>query len=438
MKVWMEILRPGIWNEHDYTPEILREVQSSYNPTVIEAPVVIGHPDPEGQEQPAMGWVLELEIRKQQNAQTEDEISLWAYVELNEKGESLIRERQFPKRSVGINPKTPYPGIYYLVHVALLGSSTPAVAKLTEVELKQGFTDFNGILVCAEQSKTITLVWESKEKEYWYRVKPPGRFRKDTFRSKNITAGIRAVMGKLLPQYVPEGGNADSMIIQALRFNKDKYDLAQAKAWVSKHKEALSKMSEEINLATPPDDMQELKAQIDELKASQEVMREQRDEEKTKREEAEKELHDRDLAQLEAKYKNALQTLIDEGNGVPAFIELGVHKVLVEMDAAEIVVETDNGPKSGSTIMLEVFKTMPKFLERREIGGANLSNENDNVEITNLDDSFERGMASHISEGTKVVGMDIKRLADELMSKDEKLTIQEATLKASRIRNGGK
>lgn len=66
---------------------------------------------------------------------------------------------------------------------------------------------------------------ESKEKEWWYRVRPPERFVR--FASKKLTDEIRAIIG-----FKKDGGSE----IQSLRFSRSRFKSAQeVRDYVKKH-----------------------------------------------------------------------------------------------------------------------------------------------------------------------------------------------------------
>lgn len=437
--VWMEIMRPGKWNEWDFPPDYLRDLVASYDPTVREAPLVVGHPAPFDEEKPAYGWVKKLELRPFGDNPDQDDISVWAFVEIGDEAEAMIKERKFPKRSAGISDETPFQGIPYLKHIALLGASNPAVSSLTEVELAEGFTAIDGILCLAQiNGKDKELVWESKEEEYWYRVRPPTKFRKDTFRSKTITSGVRSVMAKYKPEYVPEGHDADSMVIQALRFDKSKYDLARAKSWVNEHKGELSQMAEDKNLVDDAE-IKTLKAQVESLQTRQKDNDDKLLKEKERADTAENELRERELATLEVRYEIELKGLIEDGNGAPAYIELGVHKALVAMDAADVKVTLKSGEEKASEIILKALKAVPKFIEHKEVATHLSGNgkDKDGKTIELRDSGFDTAMQGYKDSGMSVEGMDVKALTDKLMIENKELGIYEATLEASKILASG-
>jgi hypothetical protein len=102
-----------------------------------------------------------------------------------------------------------------------------------------------------EEKKTLSLDFEDEfyeliidetENSWRYRVRPPGNFRQDTFRTVSISKkeGISAVMGKLKPDKVPKDKNPDSMVIQSVIFSKDKdWTKEKVTKWIQEHKDTL-------------------------------------------------------------------------------------------------------------------------------------------------------------------------------------------------------
>lgn len=87
------------------------------------------------------------------------------------------------------------------------------------------------------------MPWEETTSEIRHRIREPKLFDEDTFRRITIQKEppIYAIIGKLLD-------GDDSMVIQALRFPKEKFTLEDAKAWVASH--------ENIKEATDSTDIQ--------------------------------------------------------------------------------------------------------------------------------------------------------------------------------------
>ncbi len=71
-------------------------------------------------------------------------------------------------------------------------------------------------------------MWEETENEIRSRIQSPDLFDPDTFRRKEITDGVSLVLAKKKGQ--------TTMETQAIRFDKSKFTMAQAKEWYEKHK----------------------------------------------------------------------------------------------------------------------------------------------------------------------------------------------------------
>lgn len=105
-------------------------IAAAYDPTLHEAPVVVGHPK---QNLPAYGWVKSLSVRDGRLIAEADQIEPTF--------SELVREGRFKKRSAALyapNDKgNPTPGQYYLRHVGFLGAEPPAVKGLKAVEFSE-------------------------------------------------------------------------------------------------------------------------------------------------------------------------------------------------------------------------------------------------------------------------------------------------------------
>lgn len=60
------------------------------------------------------------------------------------------------------------------------------------------------------------------------RIKSPGLFEKESFRTKILTSGITAVMGRLKGK--------KTLTIQSYRFDSKKFTVTQDKKWLKEHK----------------------------------------------------------------------------------------------------------------------------------------------------------------------------------------------------------
>jgi adenine-specific DNA-methyltransferase len=95
----------------------------------------------------------------------------------------------------------------------------------------------------AAETMTSQAVWEETENEIRYRVRDPKQFEPDSFRRKTLEGvdGVSIIIGRLKKEFVPEGGNARSMVLQAYRFarktekNPDGWTMEKAKEWIKEH-----------------------------------------------------------------------------------------------------------------------------------------------------------------------------------------------------------
>ena len=120
--------------------------------------------------------------------------------------------------------------------------------------------DLDGEALYAE-AMHAEAIWEETASEIRYRVRPPEHFRPDTFRRKKLKGveGVSILIAKLKPEHVPEGKDAESMVIQAFRFarktdeNPDGWTMERAKKWIDEHEKEI-KADDEALFATGEDE----------------------------------------------------------------------------------------------------------------------------------------------------------------------------------------
>jgi hypothetical protein len=110
----------------------------AYDPTLHEAPLVIGHPKHDA---PAGGWVKSL-------AHVADGLEAVPHEVAPEFAE-LVASKRYKKISASFyhpdSPSNPVPGVYYLRHVGFLGAQPPAVKGMRPVDLadnEEGVVEF--------------------------------------------------------------------------------------------------------------------------------------------------------------------------------------------------------------------------------------------------------------------------------------------------------
>jgi len=125
-----EILKTGSFTnsqgkEVNFSQSDLEKIASSYDPTISEAPIVIGHPK---SNDPAYGWIDSLKVNGDKLIASASKI---VPEFLN-----AVKEGLFKKRSVSLNPDNS------LRHVGFLGAALPAVKGLADLQFEDA-TDEN-------------------------------------------------------------------------------------------------------------------------------------------------------------------------------------------------------------------------------------------------------------------------------------------------------
>lgn len=150
-KATLAVFAPGTHTAMDgrtitFTPEDCIDLANSYDPSVSEAPFVIGHPSLTA---PAYGWAERLEYR--------DGIVYAAPRQVNPAFAEAFNAGSYKKRSLSIyqpdSPSNPKPGHFYARHVGFLGAVPPGVKGLPDAQFAEASGD-NGPLEFA-------LPWEA-------------------------------------------------------------------------------------------------------------------------------------------------------------------------------------------------------------------------------------------------------------------------------------
>lgn len=151
-KATLAVFAPGTHTAMDgrtitFTPENCIDLANSYDPTLSEAPFVIGHPSLTA---PAYGWAEQLEYR--------DGIVYATPRQVNPAFAEAFNAGSYKKRSLSIylpdSPGNPKPGHFYARHVGFLGAVPPGVKGLPDAQFAEAGGD-NGPLEFA-------LPWEAE------------------------------------------------------------------------------------------------------------------------------------------------------------------------------------------------------------------------------------------------------------------------------------
>jgi hypothetical protein len=132
----LHIFKPGTHTAQcgttfNFTESDLAATVAAYNPTLHEAPLVIGHPQHDA---PAAGWVKSLSATAQGLIAEPQQIDA-TFAEQIAKGSYKKISASFYHPTA---PNNPVPGVYYLRHVGFLGAQPPAVKGLRPIELAEG------------------------------------------------------------------------------------------------------------------------------------------------------------------------------------------------------------------------------------------------------------------------------------------------------------
>lgn len=132
----LHIFKPGTHTAqcgttYNFTEADLAATVAAYNPTLHEAPLVIGHPQHDA---PAAGWVKSLSATAQGLTADPQQIDA-SFAEQVAKGRYKKISASFYHPTAANNP---VPGVYYLRHVGFLGAQPPAVKGLRPIELAEG------------------------------------------------------------------------------------------------------------------------------------------------------------------------------------------------------------------------------------------------------------------------------------------------------------
>lgn len=122
----------------NFTEADLEAAVAAYDPSVHEAPIVVGHPKDNG---PAYGWVRALSYS--------DGAVVAEPQQVDPEFAEMVSAGRFKKRSASFytpdSPSNPKPGAFYLRHVGFLGAQPPAVKGLKDVnfaDADEGIVEF--------------------------------------------------------------------------------------------------------------------------------------------------------------------------------------------------------------------------------------------------------------------------------------------------------
>lgn len=148
---WMEIFKTGKHTDsagetREWTQKDLDTIVSQYNPTVHEAPVVVGHPTSDA---PAYGWVESL---KREGDTLYAKVKDWVPAFVN-----AVKTGLYKKRSISL-----YPDLS-LKHIGFLGAAPPAIKGLADVKFS---TDDKSTIIEFAATDPEKKAQEERSKKY--------------------------------------------------------------------------------------------------------------------------------------------------------------------------------------------------------------------------------------------------------------------------------
>jgi len=253
--VEIEVVREGTWNNRFYGQEFIEDIAASYDLSIVRAPVIFGHGGFLEPEFEALGHILALQHVDEKSDKGLHKVI--ATVGLLDSGVETIESGEANERSISWWDFYPLQGIPYMLHLALLGNSNPAVVGMDPIVFSvnnvqdeidahssvQQTVDSDRIaaranlanMIVEQLPESTNLNWARTDEDISYKVRELSRFQSGTLRTRQISSksGIRAEAGLLKKEYVPEGKKNDAVFNRVILFSREKgWTFLKAKAWV--------------------------------------------------------------------------------------------------------------------------------------------------------------------------------------------------------------
>ncbi|HAT1684408.1 TPA: peptidase [Klebsiella oxytoca] len=157
----IHILKTGHYTDmygrhYQFSEADLNDIAQTYDPTLHEAPIVVGHPRADG---PAYGWVGSIK-------RGSDGVSVDPR-DIEPQFAELVKSRRYSKVSACLygpdTPGNPTPGRYYLRHVGFLGAQPPAIKGLKPVTFADAGED---LIELSEWSQQTTASLFSRIRDF--------------------------------------------------------------------------------------------------------------------------------------------------------------------------------------------------------------------------------------------------------------------------------
>lgn len=298
---------------------MLAAAVKGYDPTLHEAPVVVGHPK---DNHPAFGWIDHLELK--------DGVVLAHPKQVDADFAELVEQGKYKKRSASWylpdSPNNPKPGTLYLRHVGFLGAMPPAIKGLKDVqfsEQEQGVVEFGDV-------------------SPWIFSNFAAILRK--WREKIIAKDGIEEADNMIPSYQIDDFAAEA---ERLRFERDKQTQA-----------AIPNFTEPQDKTMTSEQIAAMQKELDALKAKE-----------VNFSESEKAIKQREAALAKREIGLQVDDLIKQGKVLPAQ-KVGLVEFMASLDGSTLTVEFGEGEQakklSPRQFMTDFLANMPKLVDFAE------------------------------------------------------------------------
>lgn len=300
---------------------MLSAAVKGYDPSLHEAPVVVGHPK---DNHPAFGWIDHLELK--------DGVVLAHPKQVDAEFSDLVEQGKYKKRSASWylpdSPNNPKPGTLYLRHVGFLGAMPPSIKGLKDVqfsEQEQGVVEFGDVSPWVFSSLAATL----------------RRWREKMIAKEGIEEA-----DKMIPSYEIDVLSEEA---EKLRQERNK-ELEKAMPNFSEPPKQDSTMT--------PEEIAALQAENVALKAKEANFSE-----------SEKTIKQREMALAKREIGLQVDDLIKQGKVLPAQ-KVGLVEFMASLDGDTLTVEFGEGDKaqkvSPRKFMTDYLAGLPKLIDFTE------------------------------------------------------------------------
>lgn len=220
-----------------FTEADLKASASAYDPTLHEAPIVVGHPRDNS---PAYGWIKGISFLPGGTLNATPHQVEPAFAE-------MVSAGRFKKRSASFyrpdSPANPVPGVYYLRHVGFLGAQAPAVKGLKDPEFHDNPDD---VVEFADSTILATMLRNLRE----FLVEKYGLETADNTLPGYLVESVEADARKDLEQEIKAGAPADEFTEpKEIRMTPEEIEALKAKAAKADEFEAQAAQREKQDLA---------------------------------------------------------------------------------------------------------------------------------------------------------------------------------------------